>query len=287
MQTSSAYSDPTLSSFSPELPRDVSCTLSPAETFPLIEDPSHGAVPDDILFPDGRSRQRLEVPDVITAHTWFFRRYRLNLYAALNTLLRSGELRMMTGFDFRNRVINRGCCGFPSVTFRDNGRSSFLAEVRADLDLDTGDRTRRWSGMLTLTFTAADGQFTGVMSDFQPLDQYTGRPNAPLSPFLIPYAKSADLDRLGEELWEQYLPEALTKPELRSGEALARAMGLTVRYEPLRDLPGTDSLIFFAPGELEAGKEGEAARTVRIPARTIVVNTSRIRPEHADYAIFH
>ncbi len=260
--------------------------------YPALEDPSGGQIPAEIIRRAAEQHEALEIPDVITINTWFFRKYRGNLFSVLNRMLESGQLDHTAGVRVLNRRINRGCCDFPSVRFWELGRENFLADVRVEIELETPRGPELFRGVLTYMFTVDDTHFSGSVCEFRQANMMPERDETPLSPFLIPYAKGPELDRFGELLWKRYLPEALTNPDLRRGQRLAELMGLRVRHEPIHDREGLDSLLFFAAGEIEIEVDTEVPgkqeiRSILIPAGTIVVNTNRVRREHSDFAVFH
>lgn len=100
-----------------------------------------------------------------------------------------------------------------------------------------------------------------------------------LSPYLIPYFTSAKMDDEAENIWRTYIPEALEDPELRKAHALAKAMGLSIKYVPLHEHQGISSVLFLIDDFVIATENKESPEEVCIPANTIVINTNAIKKE--------
>lgn len=103
-----------------------------------------------------------------------------------------------------------------------------------------------------------------------------------LSPYLIPYSTSAKMDDEAENIWRTYIPEALEDPELRKAHALAKAMGLSIKYVPLHEHQGISSVLFLIDDFVIATENKESPEEVCIPANTIVINTNAIKKEYVD-----
>ena len=102
-----------------------------------------------------------------------------------------------------------------------------------------------------------------------------------LSPYLIPYFTSAKMDDEAENIWRTYIPEALEDPELRKAHALAKAMGLSIKYVPLHEHQGISSVLFLIDDFVIATENKESPEKVCIPANTIVINTNAIKKEYS------
>lgn len=113
-----------------------------------------------------------------------------------------------------------------------------------------------------------------------------------LSPFLVPYLTSKEIDREAERIWQKYLLEAIADPGARKAAELAKRMGLSIEYHPIYKHRGTDSILFFAEGTLQVKEEradnkDEEPEEVLIPENTIVINTNRIKQDYSDFNIYH
>lgn len=128
-------------------------------------------------------------------------------------------------------------------------------------------------------------------------------------------AESADMSEESAEEWEIRLAEEAGAPgedeprgfgSRRAAEELAGKFGLSVRYLPVYHAEKTGSILFFAEGMLlirkenmasaEAGSIGEGRsmyekahppQEMRIPAKTIVINTNMLREVYAAFSIYH
>ena len=108
-----------------------------------------------------------------------------------------------------------------------------------------------------------------------------------MSPYLIPYFTSAKMDDEAENIWETYIHGALEDPELREARALAKAMGLSIKYVPLHEHKGVNSVLFLIDDFVIATENKESPEEVCIPANTIVINTNAIKKEyHTDIYLF-
>ncbi len=246
----------------------------------------------------GNREETITIPDVITVHTWFFRKYRLNLYGVLSRMVQDGEMERITGVKIRRRRVTRDWCDFPSVSFYENTRNSFIADVKVFLRPETDEGLVLIRGVLTWLIQVDDDGFTGTCCGFRTEEDAEDRTMYTyMSPFLIPYIRSRSLDTLAVIMWDRYMPEALTEPDMWRGEKLARRMGLEVRYAEVCDEENqrVESMLFFAEGEvmirteenIRTGEPGGIQKKVTFPKGTILVNTKRVRREHADFAIFH
>lgn len=90
-----------------------------------------------------------------------------------------------------------------------------------------------------------------------------------LSPFLVPYYSNKRMDEVAEQIWLQYIPEALTDPTKRIASELAKRMGLTIQYHPVYEHRGVDSILFFAEDDLVRGtdrmEKGDNGKKERMP----------------------
>ena len=254
---------------------------------PDMENCSNGLAPQPNAAADGV--RRMKVPVVQTMTKYLFDHYRLTMYAYLNKSLRRGQLGRIVDFGFTNRTINRNVCTFRSVNYWRIDRLNFWADVHVSLFLSTQSGIREWRGYLCFWFSAEDpGPLVGTIEEMTNEDEAPDRGGMTLlSPYLIPYFTSAKMDDEAENIWETYIHGALEDPELREARALAKAMGLSIKYVPLHEHKGVNSVLFLIDDFVTAAENKEPPEEVSIPANTIVINTNAIKKEYSDFNIYH
>lgn len=108
-----------------------------------------------------------------------------------------------------------------------------------------------------------------------------------LSEYLIPYFSREDIEREAEDILSALCPEALQKPELISADHITRLLGLTVIHLPFYKREKTQSILFFADGEVVAEDEHGRPYKENVPADTIVLNTNHRGIGFEKNTIFH
>ena len=264
-------------------------------------------------------QKELVIPDLVSMTKYFCRRHKLELFSYLNSCLRDGSLSRIVGFPVSSRRLNRDSCSFEKFTYWKIDRTSFLTDISVRLRLAVKGGTREWTGTLSLwcTFeeeeeqkeTAAFMNSLGIENEQDSADSREPEdgfyftieglvPRTPsrngyimLSPFLIPYYRNPDIEKLANELWRRYLPEALQDPAKRDAEELAKRMGLKVIRQPLHDRKDTGSILFFREDVLVVRDINAHLNTppelVRIEADTIVINTNTTWHNYPQYDTFH
>ena len=258
-----------------------------ADAQPDMENCSNGIAPQPNTLTEGA--QKMKVPIVRSMTKYLFDHYRLSMYSYLNNSLRRSQLERLVGFSFMNRKIDREVCTFRGVNYWRIDRLNFWADVQVSLLLSTENGIREWRGYLCFWFSA---EFSGPLTGT--IEELTSEDNAPdrdgltlLSPFLIPYFTSEKMDEESESIWEAYIPGSLADPELREARALAKAMGLSIKYVPLHEHKGVNSVLFLIDDFVTAAENKEPPEEVSIPANTIVINTNAIKKEYSDFNIYH
>ncbi len=279
--------------------------------------------PEDEACRDGQipevCEQTIRVADgLATLPKVFFDRNRRMLFARLNQYCRSGQLKQIVGFAFSDTRITRQSCEFTGWEFRRIDRENFYTYVFVTLKLTAPQGVRPWQGFMAVWCRFAPELRCSVeyMSGIENLPQREGE--ILLSPFAVPYMRGIELDKECEKLWEKWeirLAEEAGAPgddeprgfgSRRAAEELAGKFGLSVRYLPVYHAEKTGSILFFAEGTLlirkenmasaEAGSIGEGRsmyekahppQEMRIPAKTIVINTNMLREVYAAFSIYH
>ncbi|MBP3241773.1 MAG: hypothetical protein J6M92_14725 [Oribacterium sp.] len=294
-------------------PRGVTCESIREDAeiisgeLPVVETYNEGLVPTELDNEaqktekageyDKDREKYIEVGDYITMTKLLFDKHRLQMYSFLNRELRSSRLEYFAGFKARNKSINRDVCSFGDVTFWRVDREDFIADVNVELSLENEERAfRRLKGYLTLWFNVKskwDCSVEGLEREKPDREGLTM-----LSPFLIPYYKSHDMDVEAEKIWEKYLPEALEDRAKLKAVSLAESMKLSIVYHELYEDSNIDSILFFKEGPLKILEEDpglsakkrytvKSLNEIRIPAGTIVVNSARIRRDYSYFNIYH
>ena len=260
---------------------------------PDREDCMMGIVPEEVSNTGAAEQKTVAVAEFITMTSYLFKHYRLAMYSYLNACLRNGTLATTVGFRFQDRVINKEVCSFQNVTYWRVDRENFIADVEVNLCLTTVFGKREWKGFLSLWFNAEES-FSCSIEYLAPIEQMDNQGLTMLSPFLVPYYSSKQLDDEAEAIWKDYFPEGLEHLDTKNAYELAERMGLSIRYVSIFRHRGVDSILFFEEGELtelDEVKYGPAqenlAETVTIPANTIVVNLNRIKRDYSPFHIYH
>ena len=263
---------------------------------PDVEDCSTDYIPEDVL----KGKKEVVVPVLKTMTKYLFDNYRLPMYSYVNHLLRTGKLQGIVGVKPKNRIFNKQSCWFPGVKFWRIDRNSCYADVSVTLRLETDSGEVEWKGCL-VHWCSFKGPFT---CNIEELTKDPGHEESfiKLDPCLVPICTNKKMDELTEDIWNQFIPAALTDKKMRNAKALAEKMGLSIQYQDIYEHRNTvDSMIFFAEGDLEVGKDrttkdeygekytekDETPKIVHIPANTIVINTNRIDKDYSDFSIFH
>lgn len=211
---------------------------------------------------------------------------RLELYTFLNKYLRMGYLSEIVGSHVLNRVINREACNFTGVTFWKIDREDFYADIGVDLTLKTTTGYRCWNGVIVCWCSFEEERFSMSIEDLVCNVDRKADGLTLFSPFLVPYYTNRQMDVFSEKIWVDYnMPEAIGNPCLRNATKLAHRMGLTIMFADVYEHQNVDSILFFADGELNIGKDriihspngtktvikADSPTTNRIPANTIAL----------------
>ena len=263
--------------------------------------------------------KNLLLPDVISMTKYFCDNYKKHMYAYLNQCMSDGSLQRIVGFPFQHTWLNSKTCQFTDFSYWKIDRESFYTDVHVRLMLKTGHGSKTWDGTIEIWCKFCDeeeeenveeGSPESSCGAKEPVDfgdlpeddflymieklvpGHTGRQGlVRLSPFLVPYYRNMDVDKLTEELWDRYMPEALYDYRKRNAFELAKRMGLRVVILPLENRDKIASILFFRDDELEVRKQlkPQVCRpvSVRIPARTIVINEKLKQHQYPQFDIYH
>ena len=261
------------------------------------------------------AEKKLLLPDVISMTKYFCDHYRLSMFSYLNRCLKDGALEQITKFPFQDTRLNKNSCEFKEFSYWRIDRESFYMDVFVHLSLKTVLGIRDWYGTLVISCGFSDEEDDENIPDLERNDTLRnrlkeilddgfyyfmedlveGKPDRRnylrLSPFLVPYYKSIMVDSVTEEILKKYLPEALWDPSKRDAQELANKMGLQIQLLPLYDRENEAGILFFREGELKVLPKnkpiGTPPITVKIPARTIVINECHDSHAYPQYEIFH
>lgn len=208
---------------------------------PIQEDCTSDVLPEGTTNMEGK--KKVLVPELITMTKYLFDNYRLSMYSYLNRCLRSGELSRIVGFSPLNRVFNKDSVSFSHVSYWKIDRENFFADVQVELKLETPGGYLEWHGYLVF-WCEFGASFTCSIEDLTDTVEREGEYDL-LSPFLVPYYSNKRMDEVAEQIWLQYIPEALTDPTKQIASELAKRMGLTIQYHPVYEHRGVDSILFL------------------------------------------
>lgn len=279
------------------VPEDTGVFLDDPEE-PLNPDCSDDKVPADVTDMEGK--KKIHVPVLISMTKVLFDRYRLPLYTFLNRCLRNGTLERVTGRKILTPIINREVVKFSHVTYWRIDRENFYADVEVELNLKSTLGTSLWKGYI-VCWCNFDPKLSVCIEELTDTVSRSREEYDLLSRYLVPYSTNRRVDEIAEEILKEFCLEALTDPQKRNAELLARWLGLTIVYHPIYEHKGVDSIVFFKEDYLSVGEDryektekgkkkhikAPCGNDILIPANTIVINTNRIRREHSSYNIYH
>ena len=286
---------------------DYGIDLNPP-LIPESEDCSDAVVPVEPAGDTGK--RRVLVSELVSVTRVFFRRYKLALYSYLNRCLRNGTLAKYAESTIRNSKITHEICSFPRVTYWRIDRENFYADVEVELLLNTQSGEKRWKGYLICWCCFEERKITvsgrktvsGLSATIEELTSHVERNGEYdlLDKHLAPCVTNRRVDQIAEGIWEEFCPEALEDPNIRTAKRLAEKMRLTIMHEPVYEHRGVKSILFFREDQLslgvdrwEADAKGrkkrilEPGKSVTVPANTIVINTNRVRRDYSSFDIFH
>ena len=266
-----------------------------------MTDCSKRGIPKGVKGRDGS--KKIEVADFTTFNSFFFDKkrgnMRMEIFDYLNCALSYGEFDRLTGQVIITEHLTMQDYVLDKIRFWGIDRSTFYTDIDVIIALTTPKGLCHMKCILRCVcgfYPDFECEITGIAKEYN----YKGLTR--LSSYLVPVYKNSYVDFAAERIWEWYgMNEALTNPEARDAKELAHRMGLKIKYLPIFDHDGIDSMVFFSDGELEIGEDmtikdedgrkihyrEENPETITIPANTIVVNTNCVKREYSDFNIFH
>ncbi len=184
-----------------------------------------------------------------------FDRYRLHMYTYLNRLLYNGTLSCLVGRKVLNDRIRANVCNFKNVSYWRINRENFYAVVDVNLKLTTATGPIDWNGHL-LCWCSFENKLVVTMEDLTADLDMASEGLELLDRYLVPYSTNQHVDRVAEEMWKKYIPEALDDPDYRDAAELASRMGLSIQYRPVYDHKHmANSILFLIEDTLEVGED--------------------------------
>ena len=184
-----------------------------------------------------------------------FDRYRLHMYTYLNRLLSNGTLSRLIGRKVLNDRIRANVCNFKNVSYWRINRENFYAVVDVNLKLTTAAGPIDWTGYL-LCWCSFENKLVVTMEDLTADLDMASEGLELLDRYLVPYSTNKHVDRVAEEMWAKYIPEALGDPDSRDAAELASRMGLSIQYRPVYDHKHmANSILFLIEDTLEVGED--------------------------------
>ena len=217
-------------------------------------------------------------PKITKFSTYLLRHYGAEIVEEINGLLYDGELAAICGVDgfYSQQLTHDRCRIDPRMTFWRVNKYEFTADLVVYLKASVyGDD---YSGVQTFTLYVSldfciDDRMTyefGGVSLRQP-----ERDRMKLDDYLIPILSIQEVNTAAEDLWFEYLPEALHDYRLLDPFKLADKMGLEVAYHRLYKNTKTKSMLFWFDSEIEVTPEGGDDKAppvvVKVPAGTILI----------------
>lgn len=246
-----------------------------------------------------KGKRKVRVSDPVSMKKFMFDKYRLQMYTFLNKCRRNGTISNMIGQMVLNRVFDHEVVEFKDITFWRIDRENFFADISVELKILTTGGTFPWHCIIECLCSFEGDSF---FISFEALCASVARRGFDLlSPFLVPYFTSQNVDEITQKLWLRYEPSALHDPKARNAVRLAEKMGLKVEYYDIYEHQEVRGIIFFADDELRVGADrfetdddGRKHRIktdkpglVKIPAGTIVINTNKINRDYSEFHIYH
>lgn len=236
------------------------------------------------------------VPEVYGMGRLLEDRFRDEILRRMNEYLVRGELSALLREPVVSERITSPQLRPGRIDYWRLNRTDFLADVgltaRLTLDRQGRDVVEDRAFCLTLWFNTDEG----FRFEAQEISREEDRPERAfrrLDDHLVPILNRDETEADAEQLWETLLPGAVTPAE-RTAEALASALGLSVRSLRLAGEAGTKAALFFRDGQVlvqpdkERGAEGVPPPVpVPVAAGTIVLNTAVRHPEGASLDVLH
>ena len=266
-----------------------------------ITDCTRRGLPKGVKSRDGS--KKIEVADFTTFNSFFFDKkhgnMKLKIYDYLNDALWYGDLENLIGCEILTERLTADNCRLEELRFWGIDRRSFYTDIKVELMVNTVKGEIFWTGILVCMC----GFYPDFCCKIAGLSEQADRKGyIRLSSYLVPVYTTAQVDAAAEKIWELCgMKDARTNPKARNAKELARRMGLKIKYLPIFDHDGINSMVFFSDSELVVGEDvtvkDENGRTtlcregnpetIIVPANTIVVNTNCVKREYSDINIFH
>ena len=243
-----------------------------------------------------RKKEIVKIPDARTMDSMVEKRFYDTIVDSINEAIRSGDLdRLVEGKVLTETVLD---VTILQCTYWQLNEDDLLADIDVTVDLtvkfeDSVEMEIPYGLCVSLWFDTSDN-FSCECDGICLTDEKPERDSPMLDRYLVPIFGKDDIERVAEQVWRKYCPEAITNTSLRTPLNLAKTLGLTITRLPLYKKKSTQSILFFTDGEVTvvddpAPKHGKEPQThiVIIPANTIVLNTNFPSRDDWSLCIYH
>lgn len=233
-------------------------------------------------------------PKITKFNTYLLHHYGAEIIEEINGMLYDGELAAICGVDgFHSQQLTHDHCRIdPRMTFWRVNKYEFTTDLvvylNANVYNDDDSGIQSFTLYVSLDF-CIDDRMTyefGSVSLKQP-----ERDMMKLDDYLIPILGIREVNTAAENLWFEYMPEALHDYKLLDPFKLAKKMGLEVAYYRLHKNHKTKSVLYWFDTEVKITSEGGDDKTppvvVTIPAGTILINENAVHRDRARLNVYH
>lgn len=245
------------------------------------------------LVPKSKSNT-VSFPKITKFNTYLLQHYGADIVGELNEMMYDGQLAGVVGVDgFHTQRLTRDKCRIdPRMSFWRRNQIEFIADIVVYLNVSVyGDDycgSREYTLHIALEFCFDDriSYEFGDISLKQP-----DRDLMKLDDYLIPVLSFRDINTAAEDLWFEYMPEALRDLRLLNPYRLAKKMGLSVVHHRLHKNKKTRSVLYWFDSEVEITPAGGDDKTppviMKIPAGTILINDNAVHESCYPLSVYH
>ena len=233
-------------------------------------------------------------PKITKFNTYLLNHYGAEIVEEINGMLYDGELAGICGVNgFLSQQLTHDRCRIdPRMSFWRVNKYEFIADIvvylKASVYDDDYSEDRNFTLYVTLGFCVDDRmtyEFGGVSLKPPERDQIK------LDDYLIPIFNIDQVNAAAEDMWFEYMPEALRDYRLLNPYRLAEKMGLSVACHKLYKNHKTKSVLYWTDSEVKVTPKGGDEKTppeiVTVPGGTILINENAVQKDCARLNIYH
>ena len=233
-------------------------------------------------------------PNITKFNTYLLCHYGAAIVEELSEMMYDGQLAGVCGVDgfHSQRLTSDKCRIDPRMSFWRRNKIEFIADIVVYLNVsvysDDYCGPQEYVLYVSLEF-CFDDRITYEFSNVS-LERPT-RDMMKLDDYLVPVLSFQGINAAAEDLWFEYMPEALHDHRLLNPCWLAKKMGLSVVHHRLYKNKRTRSVLYWFDSEVEITPAGEDEETppvvVKIPAGTILINDNAVHENCYPLNVYH